>query len=91
MAEYYLYILNCADNTLYTGITTDLKRRLLEHNGKLKGGAKYTAARQPLKMIYQKNFTGRSAALIEEARIKKLKREDKLKLIKKSNKSKIIK
>ena len=78
---YYLYILKCADKTLYTGITTNLKRRVIEHNsGKL--GAKYTSSRRPVKMVYSKKFKDRSVASKEEARIKKLKRSKKLELIK---------
>ena len=81
---YYLYILKCADKTLYTGITTDLKRRVAEHNDS-KLGAKYTSARRPVKLIYSKKFKNRSAASKEEARIKKLKKIEKQDLIK-SNK-----
>ncbi len=77
---YYIYILKCADKTLYTGITTDLKRRVAEHNGG-KLGAKYTASRRPVKMVYSKKFRNRSTASREEARIKKLKRGEKLKLL----------
>jgi putative endonuclease len=77
---YYLYILKCADKTLYTGITTDLKRRLVEHNsGKL--GARYTSSRRPVKIIFSKKFKNRSTASKEEARIKGLKRGEKLKLV----------
>ncbi len=79
---YYLYILKCADKTLYTGITTDLKRRVAEHNSN-KLGAKYTSSRRPVKMVYSKNFKNRSTASKEEARIKKLKRYKKLELIEK--------
>ena len=78
---YYLYILKCADKTLYTGITTDLKRRVVEHNSS-KLGAKYTSSRRPAKMVYSKKFKNRSTASKEEARIKKLKRYQKLELIK---------
>jgi putative endonuclease len=77
---YYLYILKCADKTLYTGITTDLKRRLIEHNS-TKLGAKYTSSRRPVKIVFSRRFKNRSNASKEEARIKKLKRGDKLKLI----------
>jgi putative endonuclease len=77
---YYLYILKCADKTLYTGITTDLKRRVLEHNS-TKLGAKYTASRRPVKVVYSKKFKDRSMVSKEEIRIKKLKRIDKLKII----------
>ncbi|MFI5205649.1 MAG: GIY-YIG nuclease family protein, partial [Candidatus Paceibacterales bacterium] len=75
-----LYILECADETLYTGITTDLKRRVLEHNS-YKLGAKYTSSRRPVKLVYSKKFKNRSTASKEEMRIKKLKRGDKIKLI----------
>ncbi len=76
---YFLYILLCTDKTLYTGITTDLKRRVGEHNS-TKLGAKYTSSRRPVKVVYSKKFKNRSLASQEEARIKKLKRTDKLKL-----------
>lgn len=77
---YFVYSLLCADGTIYTGITTDLDRRVGEHNSS-KLGAKYTRSRRPLKLIYQKQFATRSEAQVEEARIKKLKRSDKEKLI----------
>ena len=77
---YYLYILECRDKTLYTGITTDLKRRILEHNN-AKLGAKYTRTRRPVKIVFSKKFRNRSTASKEEARIKKLPRLEKLKLI----------
>jgi len=84
---YYLYILRCADKTLYTGITTDLKRRVVEHNSS-KFGAKYTSSRRPVQIIYSQKFKNRSTASKEEARIKKLKKSKKLELIKKSLKIK---
>jgi putative endonuclease len=79
---YYLYIIKCADKTLYTGITTDLKRRIIEHNS-TKLGAKYTSSRRPVKLVFSKKFKNRSSASKEEARVKKLKRIDKLAFIKK--------
>lgn len=78
---YYLYILKCADDTLYTGITTDLERRVDEHNTS-NLGAKYTFARRPVRLVYSKKFKNRSTASKEETRIKKLKKESKLELIK---------
>lgn len=78
---YYTYILKCSDKTLYTGITTDLKRRLAEHNTS-KIGAKYTSARRPVKLVYSKKFKNRSSASREEARIKKLTKAEKMELIK---------
>ncbi len=80
---YYLYILKCSDDSLYTGITTDLKRRVGEHNnGKL--GAKYTMTRRPVEMVYSKKFKDRSRASVAEVGIKKLNRTQKLDLIKNS-------
>ncbi|MCX6762642.1 MAG: GIY-YIG nuclease family protein [Candidatus Moranbacteria bacterium] len=81
---YHLYILECADKTLYTGITTDLARRIVEHGGK-KLGAKYTSARRPVKLVYSRKFKDRSSASKAEARIKKLKKSAKLELIKKQS------
>ena len=80
---YYIYILKCADKTLYTGITVDLNRRLTEHNDS-KLGAKYTRMRRPVKLIYSKKFRNRSLASKEEVRIKNLSRKDKLELIRRS-------
>lgn len=77
---YYLYILECADETLYTGITVDLERRVNEHD-KSKLGAKYTRARRPVKLVYSKKFLDRSLALKAEYKLKKLSREEKIKLI----------
>jgi len=77
---YYLYLLQCADKTLYTGIAVDLARRLKEHN-KSKLGAKYTRARRPVKIVYSKKFRNRSTAARAESRIKKFSREQKLKLV----------
>lgn len=77
---YYLYILKCADRTLYTGITVDVKRRVAEHNSS-KLGAKYTRSRRPVRLVFSKKFRSRSKASMEEARIKKLSRAEKLKLL----------
>jgi putative endonuclease len=77
---YYLYILKCKDESLYTGITTDLKRRVEEHNSS-KLGAKYTKSRRPVKLVYSKKFKNRSTASIAEVKIKSLSRTQKLKHI----------
>lgn len=79
---YYLYILKCADNSLYTGITVDLARRVKEHNFS-KFGAKYTRSRRPVEIAYSKKYRNRSAVLKEEARIKKMPRIKKIELIRK--------
>lgn len=78
---YFVYILECSDSTFYTGITTNLDRRVKEHNTS-KVGAKYTKARRPVKLIYSKEFNNRSEASIEESRIKKLSRTEKLNFLK---------
>jgi putative endonuclease len=77
---YHLYILLCADNTLYTGITVDLARRVAEHNSSSLG-AKYTHARRPVTLVYSKRFKNRSLATIAERKMKKLSREEKMGLI----------
>ncbi len=75
----YVYILRCADDTLYTGYTKDLARRVQTHNeGK---GAKYTRARRPVTLAYHEVCRDKSEALRREAAIKKLTRAEKLDLI----------
>jgi putative endonuclease len=80
MDKYYVYIVECSDKTLYTGITRNLERRLEEHNNSILG-AKYTRGRRPVKLVYSKELSGRSTATKEESRIKSLSRLDKLGLI----------
>ena len=76
---YYVYLLRCGDETLYTGYTNDLKRRLTAHNaGK---GAKYTRSRLPVDLVYSENFSNKSSALRRECAIKRLSRAEKLSLI----------
>ncbi len=89
---HFVYILRCADKTLYTGYTTDIKKRLLEHNGKgktqteLTSGAKYTRSRRPVKLVYEEECESRSTAQSREYEIKQLNRIEKLALIKASKK-----
>lgn len=77
---WYLYIVRCADDTLYTGITTDVQRRLSEHNGDDRIGARYTRARRPVVLVYTEQAESRAAAASREAAIKKLTRRQKLAL-----------
>ena len=77
---YFVYILECADKTLYTGITTDLSRRLHEH--KAGKGGHYTRAHSALKIVYREKCDSRSSTSKREAEIKKLSRQAKLNLIK---------
>lgn len=76
-----VYILKCSDNTLYTGSTVDLGKRLREHN-ELKNGAKYTKARRPIELVYQEEFESLTFARSREAEIKRMSRDEKLLLIK---------
>lgn len=79
LPEWYVYILRCADSTLYTGITDNLEHRVAMHNeGR---GAKYTRGRNPVTVVYTETLCGKSAALRREAAIKKLSRTEKLALI----------
>jgi len=81
---YFVYIVRCTDNTLYTGIATDLKRRVKEHNTSEKG-AKYTRARRPVSLVYHEEYKTRSDASKREYYIKKkMSRTEKLKLIEES-------
>ncbi|MCO4845334.1 MAG: GIY-YIG nuclease family protein [Sulfurovum sp.] len=78
---YYVYIVKCADETLYTGIATELERRIEEHNGSDKG-AKYTRVRRPVHLVYSEEYPDRSLASKREYEIKKkMNRAKKLKLI----------
>jgi len=74
--SWYVYLLKCSDNSYYTGITTDLKRRLTEHNNSVKG-AKYTRSRRPVELLCFFSVSSRSEACKEELKIKKMKRSDK--------------
>lgn len=77
--KWFVYILKCSDNSLYTGITKDVERRLNEHG--TSKGAKYTFHRGPFKLVYKSSFSNRSQASKEEYRIKSLSLKDKNKLI----------
>ena len=79
MVKNYVYILRCKDNSLYTGWTTNIERRLKEHNsGK---GAKYTKGRRPCKLVYYELLPDKSSALKREYEIKQLKKTEKEKLV----------
>lgn len=78
---YWVYIVRCADGTLYTGIATDVDRRIEEHNGARPRGARYTAARRPVSLVWRATFASRAEACREEFRIKQLTRDGKVALI----------
>lgn len=76
--NYFVYLLRCSDGTLYTGTTNDLRRRVQQHNaGK---GARYTAGRRPVALVYVENCASRSEALRREAALRKLSHRQKLSL-----------
>lgn len=77
--SWYVYILKCADDTYYTGITSNINRRIKEHG--TNKGAKYTKQRGPFRLVYKASFLNRSSASKEEYKIKSLSLKDKIKLI----------
>lgn len=81
---WHLYIIKCSDESLYTGITTDVIRRISEHEGLANGkskGAKFTRSKGPFELLYEAEFENKSEAAKEEYRIKKLTKEQKLEFI----------
>jgi putative endonuclease len=78
--DFHLYIIRCADDTLYTGIACDVERRLQNHAGG-KNGAKYLRGRGPLELVFSARVGGRGEAQRLESRVKRLSREDKLALV----------
>ncbi|MCG3400525.1 GIY-YIG nuclease family protein [Staphylococcus massiliensis] len=79
MDNHFVYILKCKDESLYTGYTVDVEKRVAKHNAGL--GAKYTKIRRPVRLVYQESYTSQSEALKREYAIKQLSRRDKLNLI----------
>ena len=78
---WYVYVVRCSDNSLYTGIALDVVRRINEHNSHDALGAKYTRARRPVKLVYQETMSSRSEAGSREHAIKKLSKQEKENLI----------
>lgn len=77
-APWQVYLLECADGTLYCGITTDVERRLAQHNGFLPGGARYTSGRRPVRLLAVRNCSDKSEALRLELSVKARPRQRKL-------------
>jgi len=75
--RWFCYVVRCCDGSLYSGITTDLDRRVAEHNGS-KAGAKYTRSRRPVSLVFSESYGSRSSAASHEALLKRLSREQKL-------------
>jgi putative endonuclease len=85
--QWHVYLVRCADGTLYTGVAIDVAARVAQHNGTLAGGARYTRARRPVKLLYRELAANRSAACKREYAIKQLTRREKLALIGKARKA----
>ncbi len=81
MSDWIVYIVRCSDETLYTGITKDVDRRIGEHNGRYLRGARYTRARRPVILVYLEILKSRSEAAKREFEIKRLNREGKEELV----------
>jgi putative endonuclease len=79
MSDHYVYVLRCVDDTLYTGYTTDVQRRVAEHDAG--EGARYTRGRTPVELIHTEAFESKSAAMSREYEIKQLSRRQKEQLI----------
>ena len=80
MTKWYHYVAECSDGSFYTGVTTELTRRINEHNTSVKG-AKYTRARRPVRLVYSDEHSDRSAAQKAEANFRKLNRKQKEALV----------
>ncbi|MFC1873354.1 GIY-YIG nuclease family protein [Chloroflexota bacterium] len=81
MLDWHLYLVRCRDDSLYTGITTDVTRRFAEHQGNKGGGAKYLRGRGPLVLVFQRKLGSRSLALDVENRVKKMSKARKEEMI----------
>lgn len=82
---HFVYIVKCADDSLYCGWTTDLKHRMEAHNGIVPGGAKYTRGRRPVQLVYAESFHEKQAAQRREYAIKRMSKTQKLRLLKDTN------
>lgn len=79
--EFYTYMVECADGSLYTGWTMDLVQRVAKHNGQIPGGAKYTRARRPVKLVWYTAFKRKQEAQSMEYQVKRMPREQKRALV----------
>ena len=79
--KWLIYILKCRDSSLYCGITNNIEKRLKQHKGEIKGGAKYTRSHWPCKLVYKEKSASRSGALQREVIIKKMSKVEKRTLI----------
>lgn len=80
LSTWFVYLVRCADDTFYTGVTTDLARRLRQHNGEIRGGAGYTRGRRPVALVWSESCNDRTDAQKKEYAIRRRPRSTKLKL-----------
>jgi putative endonuclease len=82
MPNWYLYLIRCRDNTLYTGISTDVDRRFAQHQSEGSAGSRYLKGRGPLSLVFKEKLGSRSLALKVEYRVKRMSKARKEKLVK---------
>ena len=80
MDSWFVYLVKCADGTFYTGVTTDLVRRVRQHNGEIVGGANYTRARRPVALAWCEACENRSVAQQEEYRVRRVSNREKIRM-----------
>ena len=80
MDSWFVYLVECADGTFYTGVTTDLVRRVRQHNGEIVGGPNYTRARRPVALAWYEACENRSVAQQEEYRVRRVSHREKIRL-----------
>lgn len=88
IGTWFVYMLRCSDGSLYTGVTTDIERRFLEHK-EGKTGAKYTRSRFPISVVYRETCASRSEAQVREAVLKKFSKKEKEALVSQKRRAKI--
>src|SRR5947208_2218744 len=81
----YVYMVRCGDGTYYTGVTSNLRQRIAQHNGEIDGGAKYTMRHRPVTLVYFEKLKSRSEAMKSEHEIKQLSHIEKAELINKAD------
>ena len=81
VGRWFVYLVQCADGTYYTGVTTDLTRRLRQHNGEIVGGAGYTRGRRPVDLVWSEACSDRSEAQKREYTVRRSSRTEKLRLV----------
>ena len=82
--SWFVYLVRCLDGSFYAGVTTDLKRRVRQHNGEILGGANYTRARRPVALAWYEECENRSVAQQREYSVRRLSKREKQRLVAKA-------